>query len=157
MRTVWISDTNLSALAVHLGDININFSSVGSLREHTSELDTHANTCVVGRNAFIVEHHDRVVNVSGYDPTKGTVNDLVVVNAEITVGNVYTGESQVVIINKAAHVPTMEHNLLCPMQMRMHGAVVNDTPRFLLCDPTDDEHCVILENETLEESQRITL
>ena len=43
------------------------------------------------------------------------------------------------------------------MQMRMHGAVVNDTPRFLLCDPTDDEHCVILENETLEESQRINL
>ena len=51
----------------------------------------------------------------------------------------------------------MEHNLLCLMQMRMHGAVVNDTPKFLLRDTTDDEHCVILKNETLDESLRIPL
>ena len=31
---------------------------VESLREHTLELDTHANTCAVGRHVFIVELHD---------------------------------------------------------------------------------------------------
>ena len=92
MRTVRIYDSNFSALTVHLEDINIIFSSVGSLREHTSELETHADTCVVGCHAFIVEHHDRLVNVSGYDPTKGTANDLEVVNAAITVDNVDTGK-----------------------------------------------------------------
>ena len=130
---------------------------MGSLHEHTSELETQADTCVVGRHAFIVERHDRLVNFSGYDPTKGTANDLEVVKAAITVDNVDTGESQVVIINQAVHVPTMEHNLLCPIQMSMHGEIVNDTSKFLLRDLTDNGHCVILKNETLEESLRITL
>ena len=130
---------------------------MGSLRDHTSELDTHANTCVVGRHSFIVDRHDLVVNISGYDPIKGTANDLEVVNAEITVYNINTGESQVVIINQAVHVPTMEHNPLCLTQMCMNGAVVNGTPNILLLDPTDDDHCVILKNETFEESLRIPL
>ena len=64
---------------------------MGSLREHTLDIDTHDNTCVVGRHACTVERHDRVVNISGYDPTKGTSNDLEVVNAAITVDNVDTG------------------------------------------------------------------
>ena len=93
MRTVRVSDSNFSALTVHLGEIHIKFSSVGSLCEHISELDTHANTCVLGRHAFILERHDQVLNVSGYDPTKGTANDLEVVNAEITIDNVNTRKS----------------------------------------------------------------
>ena len=61
------------------------------------------------------------------------------------------------IINQAVHVTTMEHNLLYQMQMRMHWEVVNDTPKFLLRDPTDDDHFMILKNETLDELLRITL
>ena len=101
-----------------------------SLREHTLELDTHANTCVVGRHAFIVERHGRVLNVSRYDPKKGSAKNLEVLNAAITVDNVNTGESHVVIIKKAVHVPNLEHNLLCLMQICMNGAVVNETPFF---------------------------
>ena len=51
----------------------------------------------------------------------------------------------------------MKQNLLCPMQMRMHGAMLNETPTFLLSDPTDDVHCVILTNEALDQSLWITL
>ena len=39
----------------------------------------------------------------------------------------------------------------------MHGTVVNDTPEFLLCDPIDDDHCVILQNKTLDDRLRIPL
>ena len=140
-----------------MGDVNIKLSSLGSLRENTSELDTHAETCVFGRHAFIVERHDQVVNVSGYDPTKGYVNNIGVVNATVTIDNVDTGESHVVIINQSVHVPTMEDNLLCPMQLRMHGTVMNDKPKFLLRDLTDDDHCFILQNETLDDLLRIPL
>jgi hypothetical protein len=34
------------------------------------ELDSHADTCVVGRNVLIVNEHTRVVNVSGFDPSQ---------------------------------------------------------------------------------------
>ena len=39
----------------------------------------------------------------------------------------------------------------------MHGTVVNDTPKFLLHDTSDDDHCVILKNENLEKYLRIPL
>ena len=100
-----------------MGGVNINLSSLGPLREYTSELDTHADTCVVGRHAFIVEQQDRVVNVSGYNPTKLSVKNSGVVNAAITADNVDTVESHAVIINQSVHVPMMEHNLLCAMQL----------------------------------------
>ena len=100
-----------------MGGVNINLSSLGPLREYTSELDTHADNCVVGRHAFIVEQQDRVVNVSGYNPTKLSVKNFEVVNAAITADNVDTVESHAVIINQSVHVPTMEHNLLCAMQL----------------------------------------
>ena len=34
------------------------------------ELDSHADTCVLGRNVLIVNEHTRVVNVSGFDPSQ---------------------------------------------------------------------------------------
>ena len=46
--------------------------SVGSARSRNNslkvELDSHADTCVVGRNVLIINEHTRVVNVSGFDP-----------------------------------------------------------------------------------------
>ena len=107
---------------------------------------THADTSVVGRHAFIVERHDYFVNFSGYDSTKGSVQDLRVVNSAITVDNVDTGKIQVVIINQAVHISTMVNNLICPMQMRMHGTVVNYTTKFIFRDPSDDDQCVLLKN-----------
>ena len=104
-----------------------------------------------------MERHDCVVNVSGYDSTNGFVWYLKMVNAATTVDNVDTSKSQVVIINQDVHITTVEHNLLFPMQMQMHVTVVNDTLTFLLRDPSDDYHCVLLKNYTLDESLRIPL
>ncbi len=42
------------------------------LRETTLELDSHADTCVLGRDALILLNYNRPVTVQGYDPTLGT-------------------------------------------------------------------------------------
>ena len=39
----------------------------------------------------------------------------------------------------------------------MHSAIVNDMPKFLLVAPTDNDHCVLLQNENLDETLRIPL
>jgi hypothetical protein len=43
--------------------------------EHPSDLDSHANTCVVDMNALIVHVLDKKVNVSGFDPSQVKVKD----------------------------------------------------------------------------------
>jgi hypothetical protein len=48
--------------------------AVGSTGSHLNilrvELDSHADTCVVGQNALIVHEHTNVVMVSGFDPSQ---------------------------------------------------------------------------------------
>ena len=61
--------------------------TVGSLMslqdesETRTKLDSHADTCVVGKNALIVHDYDRKVNVTGYDPSQLTAQSLRIVSA----------------------------------------------------------------------------
>ena len=47
---------------------------VGSASRRTNnlriELDSHADTCVVGKNVLVLQEHTRVVNVTGFDPSQ---------------------------------------------------------------------------------------
>ena len=42
-----------------------------SLGETTLELDSHADTCVLGRDALIIHNYSRPVEVEGYDRSLG--------------------------------------------------------------------------------------
>ena len=47
-----------------------------------TELDIHANTCVVGKNALITHSYGRMVTVTGYDPILGQVTNLDILSAQ---------------------------------------------------------------------------
>jgi hypothetical protein len=53
----------------YITDLSSKISSTG---ETTLELDFHADTCVVGRDALIFLDYDRPVIVKGYDLSLGT-------------------------------------------------------------------------------------
>ena len=63
--------------------------TVGSLMslqeegETRTELDSHADTCVVGKNALFVHDYDRKFNVTGYDPSQPTAQSLRIVSAAL--------------------------------------------------------------------------
>ncbi len=48
------------------------------------------------------------------------------------------------IINQAIHIPHLDHHLLCPMQCRVNDVTVNNLPKFLAADPTDQTHALTL-------------
>jgi hypothetical protein len=47
-------------------------TKIDSIDETTLELDSHADTCVLSRDALILLDYDRPVIVEGYDPSLGT-------------------------------------------------------------------------------------
>ena len=96
-----------------------------------TELDYHADTCVVGKNALIVHDYDQKVNVAGYDPNQPTAQYLRIVSADLAFDDPNSGEVIIFILNQAISIPHLEHNLVSPFQMRLNGVKVNDTPRFL--------------------------
>jgi hypothetical protein len=48
------------------------------------------------------------------------------------------------IINQAIHIPHLDHHLLCPMQCRVNDVIINNLPKFLAADPTDQTHALTL-------------
>jgi hypothetical protein len=69
--------------------------------EHPTDLDSHANTCVVGKHALIDHVLDKEVNVTGFDPSQGKVKDLSLVSAALACDCPKTGEVSVLMVHQA--------------------------------------------------------
>jgi hypothetical protein len=48
------------------------------------------------------------------------------------------------VINQAIHIPHLDHHLLCPMQCRVNDVTVDEAPKFLVPQPTDQTHALNL-------------
>ena len=120
------------------------------------ELDSHADTSVVGSNVLIVHDHERYVDVFGYD-SKSRHKNVTTVDAAVAYDNPQTGDTSVLLINQAIMIPSMNNILLCPMQCRLNGVTVNDVPKFLLKDPTVNDHAVVIPSDIDESSLLIPL
>ena len=91
------------------------------------DLNSHADTCVLGSNALLVEtpHPDRTANVSFADSALGSVNKPIL-SGEFKYALPATGLSIILVVHQAVYIETMSHSLLCPMQMRENDIVLNE-------------------------------
>jgi hypothetical protein len=115
-----------------------------------SELDSHADTCVVGKNAIIIHDFERPVNVTGYDQSVATTKARTV-TAAVAYDEPDTGRVLIFIIHQAIEIPGMSNNLLCPMQLRLNDVIVSEVPKFLTTNPTEETHTIqVQERDSLE-------
>ncbi len=124
----------------YITDLSTKINSIG---ETTLELDSHNDTCVLGRDALIFLDYDRPVIVEGYDPSLGT-KTYATVSGALAYDDPMTGKVYHLVINQAIHIPHLDHHLLCPMQCRVNDVIVNNTPKFLTSDPTDHTHALTI-------------
>jgi hypothetical protein len=106
-----------------------------------TELDSHANMPVVGRHAFIISDTGRVADVNAFTPDYEPMQ-LSIVDAAIQYDCPYDGQSYILVIRNALHVPSMRNNLIPPFIMREAGIKVHDTPKIQVTDPTVDDHSI---------------
>ena len=112
------------------------------VQEGRTELDSHADTCIVGSCALVFHEYERRVNVQGYDPKLGIQKDLPIVSAAIAYDSVteHGCETILLIIHQAIYLPRLRHNLLCPNQMRANDVVVKECPRMF--SDTSESHYI---------------
>eukprot|EP00978_Attheya_sp_CCMP212_P038406 scaffold190171_cov30-Attheya_sp.AAC.1 len=122
-----------------------------------TETDSHDDTSVVGKECLVFHDFERPVNVSGFDSSLGTVNDRSVVSAALAYDDATTGEVIIVVIHQAIYIPTMDHNLLCPIQLRMNEVMIDDCPKFLYLNPTDETHAIKVSGADSEDDYLIPL
>ena len=126
-------------------------------REVQSELDSHADTCVVGNNALVFQDFDRPVDVIGYDKELGVAENCRTVGAAVAYDDPGTGQTIILVINQATYMPQLETNLLNPMQLRMSGVKVSEEAKFLAESPSEETHALVVPDETGTESYLIPL
>jgi hypothetical protein len=96
-----------------------------------TDLDSHANMPVVGRNAYIISSSGRFAEVNAFTPDYDAMT-IQIVDAAIQYDCPYTGDSYILVIRNALHVPSME-NLIPPFIMLEAGVQVHDTLK-IQCD-----------------------
>ena len=64
------------------------------------------------------------------------------ISGALAYDNQATGKMTIVVVHQAIHIPTMESNLLCPMQVQMNDVKVDETPKFLAENPPDITHAI---------------
>ena len=93
------------------------------------ELDSHADTVVLGRNCVILSYTGRECDVSPYTDVYDAIKGVPIVTGATAWTTQATGETYILVFHEALWMGnTMDHSLLNPNQMRHYGIQVNDNP-----------------------------
>jgi hypothetical protein len=108
-------------------------------QEFRSEMDSHADTCVVSsKTSLIVNDFGRPVRVHGYDETVSEKEHCRTVSGVVAYDDPTSGETYMLVINQAIEIPSVKMNLLSPMQLRDNDLYVNEEPKHMALNPTED-------------------
>jgi hypothetical protein len=93
------------------------------------EMDTHADTFVLGINFIVLEYSGRVCDVYLYSQEYDTVKDVPIVRGATAVQDQDTGEAHIMIMNEGRWCGNrMNHSLINPNQLRHFQIEVCDNP-----------------------------
>ena len=111
------------------------------------ELDSHADSPVVGKHAKIIRHTGQEVKVSGFTDELGDALPVEIVDAAVIYDCEFTGSSYIMVISNALYLRAMNVSLIPPFMMRMAGIEVNERPKFLAKAPTIKHHSMYFPEE----------
>jgi len=91
------------------------------------EMDSHADTCVAGRNCVVLHYTERACDVMPYSEHYEPVKAVPI--ATVATGyTASTGLNYILVVHEALWMPQLEHSLLNPNQLRYSGVQVQDNP-----------------------------
>ena len=109
-----------------------------------TELDNHTDTSIVSPTAALIFHDfECPLNISGYDGSMGS-SQAQVVSAAVAYDCPAMGDTYMLVIHQAVAVPSMQHILLSSMQLRDNDVRVNDEPKYLALNPSQEQHSIIM-------------
>ena len=131
----------------------VNMPSISSAfdteRVTATELDSHADSPVVGRYSRILEYTGRKASVAGFTKDLGKPMTVPVVNAAVAYDCEVSGETRILVICNALYFKNMEVNLIPPFMMRLAGIEVDECPKFLASAPSESNHSMFFRDDNI--------
>jgi hypothetical protein len=104
--------------------------SVGCVEEtNISDLDSHADCCACGKEVLVFNDFYREVTVIGWDRERET-QYMRIVSAAMGYTIPESLKTVLLIVHQSILSPTLKHNLLSTMSLRLHDVIMNETPKF---------------------------
>jgi hypothetical protein len=105
------------------------------------EMDSHADTCVLGKNFIIFSSTGRECDVYPYTDSYDGIKGVQIVSGATSWTCQQTGETFILVVHEALWMPdSMAHSLVNPNQLRAFGSTVQDNPfggAMSLVDPEE--------------------
>ena len=104
------------------------------------ELDSHADSPVVGKNSFILERTGKKVSVSGFTNDLRKPLLLDVVHAAVMYDDPESSDSYLLVLHNAVFVESLDCALINPFITRLANIQVDECPKFLAPIPSMANH-----------------
>ena len=92
-----------------------------------SELDSHSNTTVAGKDCVIHRYTYRSYDVAPFSDKYTPMKDVPIVSAATGYTSA-NGRNYILVFNEALYIKEMQHTLINPNQCRHFGAEIQDNP-----------------------------
>ena len=112
-----------------------------------TELDSHADSAVVGKNCYVLRKTGKVAKVQGFTSALGKPLLVPFVDAIVAYDDPTSGNTMLLKIRNALYVQSLHSNLIPPFLMRLAGIEVNECPKFLSKHPTEHDHSLFFKDE----------
>ena len=109
---------------------------------HRTELDSHANMVVVGRECVVFDTTGKTCTVNSFAKSAGKLEKVPVVDACVAYDCPYTAKVYLLLMRNALQVSDIQVNLLPPFVVREAGIHCDDCPKSQAEEPTVDTHCL---------------
>ena len=115
----------------------------------TSELDSHANMIVVGKQCAIFERTGKTCSVNAFSPSAGTMHEVPIVDAALAYDFPLIGKTYIFLMRNALYIPEISHNLLPPFILREAGVIFDECPKSQAEHPTVENHSLFFPESDL--------
>ena len=112
-----------------------------------TELDSHANMAVAGRDCTIISRSGHHATVTPFSADLPVMEQVEIGDVAIAYDDPYSSRTFLLVIRNALLISSMDHNLLPPFLVREASLFLDETPKFQSTDLTQDNH-TIFDEET---------
>ena len=92
-----------------------------------TELDSHADTTVAGRNCTVLHYTERSCDVAPFSDTYEPMTNIPIITASTGFTST-TGRQYILVFNEDLYIKDMDHTLINPNQLRHFDTEVQDNP-----------------------------
>ena len=93
------------------------------------ELDTHADTNVLGSNCIVISYTTRECDVSPYTDSYQAIRNVPIVTGATAWTSTHSGDTYILVFHEALWMgDVLDHSLINPNQLRHFGVTVQDNP-----------------------------